>query len=222
MLNNKEALYEQELKYKSEALKDSLKRLELSNQYIIGKVKRKNGYMLLTLIAILGLIFSIFKKIKKQDQLKVTVEQIEKEKQELLFSQKELEAINAKLKAELDKKAEIKPSVQLEEISFVVRKKTYILPLSDIEYIKSEDNGIRVFKSDGSTEWIDIKLKAVEASYNHSLLRTHRQYLLNVEKVKSVSSGKITLGTEVEIPVGRVYKKDVKQRIEAKLNNKSA
>jgi len=222
ILNNKEALYKQELKYKSKALQDSLKELELSNQYIIGKVKRKNGYMLITLLAILGLIISIYKRIRKQNQLEVTVEQIEKEKQELIFSQKELEAINAKLKAELDKKAEVKPTVQLEEISLVVRKKTYILPLGDIEYIKSEDNGIRVFKSDSSSEWIDIKLKAIEADYNQILLRTHRQYLLNVEKIKSISSGKITLGTEVEIPVGRVYKKDVRQRIEARLSNNNS
>ncbi|WP_415336164.1 LytTR family DNA-binding domain-containing protein, partial [Clostridium perfringens] len=45
---------------------------------------------------------------------------------------------------------------------------------------------------------------------SRNFLRCHRSYLVNISHIDSILQNKIILKNSVEIPVGRVYKKELK------------
>ncbi|WP_283688698.1 LytTR family DNA-binding domain-containing protein [Clostridium perfringens] len=50
----------------------------------------------------------------------------------------------------------------------------------------------------------------IEELKSRNFLRCHRSYLVNISHIDSILQNKIILKNSVEIPVGRVYKKELK------------
>jgi len=82
------------------------------------------------------------------------------------------------------------------------------LELDDIYYIKSDRDYTEIFLSDKKVlsskplkEWLD--------DFPQEMLRVHKSYVINVNLIDKISSSKVTMKNNEEIPIGRVYKEEV-------------
>jgi DNA-binding LytR/AlgR family response regulator len=84
-------------------------------------------------------------------------------------------------------------------------RKVFPIDLSEIQYVESLDNYVKVHLKD---KWL-ITHESISSFQNrlpqHLFVRIHRSYLVNVKCIKSVSSESVQLVTR-ELPFGRAYK----------------
>ena len=94
-------------------------------------------------------------------------------------------------------------------------------------FIESDDNYIQVWYTDSSGEMhkymLRCRLKTVEESFSDSdLVRCHRKYIVNIRKVRILSSGKDGYSIELEgdtthvIPVSKTYEQAVLARFNSR------
>jgi WD40 repeat protein len=94
-------------------------------------------------------------------------------------------------------------------------------------FIESDDNYIQVWYSDSSGEMrkymLRCRLKTVEESFSDSdLVRCHRKYIINIRKVRVLSSGKDGYTVELDadstpaIPVSKTYEQAVLARFNSR------
>ena len=97
----------------------------------------------------------------------------------------------------------------------------------NLYFIESDDNYIQVWYSDSSGEMrkymLRCRLKTVEESFSASdLIRCHRKYIINIRKVRVLSSGKDGYTVELEgdstpeIPVSKTYEQAVLARFNSR------
>ena len=98
---------------------------------------------------------------------------------------------------------------------------------NNLFFIESDDNYIQVWYTDSSGEMrkymLRCRLKTVEESFAGSdLVRCHRKYIINIRKVRVLSSGKDGYGVELEndatprIPVSKTYEQAVLARFNSR------
>ena len=90
------------------------------------------------------------------------------------------------------------------------------LQLDSIQYIVSQGNNCKIYLKSKSYE-VRYPLSKFQSDLNHPyIIRSHRQYLVNIKKVSKldVKNNKIYID-EVELPVGRLYKKLLKTSIKS-------
>ena len=98
---------------------------------------------------------------------------------------------------------------------------------SNLFFIESDDNYIQVWYTDSSGEMrkymLRCRLKTVEDSFAGSdLVRCHRKYIINIRKVRVLSSGKDGYSIELEndstprIPVSKTYEQAVLARFNSR------
>lgn len=84
--------------------------------------------------------------------------------------------------------------------------------LADILYIQGEANYVRVhtrerkFIASGNLKCWEKRLE------DSSIIRIHKSYMVNMQKIQKHSSEVVTIMDNKQIPVGRIYRKDVKER----------
>ena len=94
-------------------------------------------------------------------------------------------------------------------------------------FIESDDNYIQVWYSDSSGEMrkymLRCRLKTVEDSFSGSdLVRCHRKYIINIRKVRVLSSGKDGYNVDLDadstptIPVSKTYEQAVLARFNSR------
>ena len=99
--------------------------------------------------------------------------------------------------------------------------------LTNLYFIESDDNYIRVWYSDSSGQMkqymLRCRLKTVEDSFSDSdLVRCHRKYIVNIAKVRILKAEKegykISFGIDGvgAIPISRTYEKNVLARFNSK------
>ncbi|TNE53433.1 MAG: LytTR family transcriptional regulator [Bacteroidetes bacterium] len=89
------------------------------------------------------------------------------------------------------------------------------VPISSIQYLRSDNNHIIVHLEDGQCVESRITLKVVLKELNKlsdDFLQVHRSYIINRGKISAKHSQFIMLGDD-KIPIGRVYKKDISNLI---------
>lgn len=65
----------------------------------------------------------------------------------------------------------------------------------------------------------NMKIKDLENDLeNRNFFRCHRSFLVNMSKVDSVLQNMIVLQNRIEIPIGRFYKKDLKEYLMRKVS----
>lgn len=97
-------------------------------------------------------------------------------------------------------------------INFVSKNKALRLRIDDIQYVESI-NRTAIFHLLNSNNEINIKLDDVEASLPSNFIRCHKSYLVNMNLVHEVSNNRITLFSNVVIPVAKIRFHDVKKKI---------
>ena len=102
-----------------------------------------------------------------------------------------------------------------------------VVSLSNLYYIESDDNYIKVWyqDSEGTLKqyMLRCRLKTVEESFEGSeLVRCHRKYIVNFDKVETVTRTKdgfeidLGLGNSEPIPVSKTYEENVLTRFNSR------
>jgi len=81
------------------------------------------------------------------------------------------------------------------------------IQLVDIVYVQSLKDYVKVFLEDGS-HIIKQGISAFEALLGQDLIRTHRSYIINQDKVTALTNNDVELN-DIEVPISKNYKAQV-------------
>lgn len=85
--------------------------------------------------------------------------------------------------------------------------KTQLVRISDIVYLESAGEYVRLHIEGSSTITTLFRLKNMEAALpQESFLRVHRSYIVNLKRISSYTKGRIFLDNGEYIPLGENYK----------------
>lgn len=80
---------------------------------------------------------------------------------------------------------------------------------SSILYLKGEDNYTEIYFADGSKHMVSSTLKLMQEQFGvYGFMRIHKSYVINLDRLDTVSGSIVALGKET-IPIGKVYKKNL-------------
>jgi DNA-binding LytR/AlgR family response regulator len=86
--------------------------------------------------------------------------------------------------------------------------------VNDIEYIESWKDYVKVFLNNGKFFLVKQPISAMENLLSeHKFIRVHRSYLVSFDKISGYNSISVQL-TGHEIPIGRLYKQVVMERLQ--------
>ncbi|MDJ1485847.1 LytTR family DNA-binding domain-containing protein [Cytophagaceae bacterium YF14B1] len=108
-----------------------------------------------------------------------------------------------------------KPFRNPEDSLFLLKSgnKNYRLPVGNIVYIESIREHIKLVLTNGEDLLIKYKISELEAEIgNLPLIRTHRSFIVNMDKIVAFSNSEIELGKKI-IPIGLSYREVVKKAL---------
>lgn len=91
-----------------------------------------------------------------------------------------------------------------------INRKTKFIDLSEVLFFEVNNKTITANLENDSIDF-NMKIAALEDELrSRNFFRCHRSYLVNISHIDSILKNKIILKNSVEIPVGRIYKKELK------------
>lgn len=107
-----------------------------------------------------------------------------------------------------------------EYISVKADYKVSLVRISDIVYLESEGEYVRLHLSDASTITTLFRLKNMEAALPAELfMRVHRSYIVNLHAIRAFVKGRIYLNDTEYVPIGENYKEAFQGYIDKKFKN---
>jgi two-component system LytT family response regulator len=92
-------------------------------------------------------------------------------------------------------------------ISVHADRKTHIVKLSNIVYVESAGEYVRLHLVDGTKLVTLFRLKNMESSLQASqFMRVHRSYIINLNYVSGYTKGRVFLSNDDYVPIGDNYK----------------
>lgn len=89
--------------------------------------------------------------------------------------------------------------------------------INEIVYIESWKDYVRVFLTTGKTLLVKQPISALENLFSeYKFLRIHRSYMVSVNKISGYSALSVQVQS-MELPIGRLYKQSVMDRLQAPL-----
>lgn len=97
----------------------------------------------------------------------------------------------------------------------VVRKGRELrtIRVDDLLFIRGADDYSELHLADGSVHLHEKSLTALESLLPAAFARVHRSYIANLSKVRGVRAAALVLDDDSLVPVGRVYRAAVRERI---------
>lgn len=97
----------------------------------------------------------------------------------------------------------------------VVRKGRELrtIRVDDILFIRGADDYSELHLGDGSVHLHEKSLTALESLLPETFARVHRSYIANLGRVRGVRASALVLDEESLVPVGRVYREAVRERL---------
>jgi DNA-binding LytR/AlgR family response regulator len=90
-------------------------------------------------------------------------------------------------------------------------KKVFV---NDIVYIESWKDYIKIFLTDGKNLLAKQSISAMENLLSdHKFVRVHRSFMVSLDKISGYNGLSVQL-SELEIPIGRLYKQSVMERLQ--------
>ena len=83
--------------------------------------------------------------------------------------------------------------------------KTYQLAESEILFVESIRDYVKLHKVDGSSLLLKYKISQLDQDLSDSFIRVHKSFLVNKNKISSYTAAEIEIGAAV-IPIGAQYK----------------
>ena len=107
-----------------------------------------------------------------------------------------------------------------EYISVKADYKVSLVKISDIVYLESEGEYVRMHLADGSTITTLFRLKNMETALpSEMFMRVHRSYIVNLRAIKAYVKGRIFLSDNEYIPIGENYKEAFQAYIDKNFRN---
>ena len=92
-------------------------------------------------------------------------------------------------------------------------KKTYLLKSSDVNYIESDGDYLKLYRNEDCIV-IHETLKSFQTKLpDKDFLRVHRSYIVNLTKIEYLEGNQICIGKKI-IPVANSYRKEVRDLVE--------
>ena len=105
-----------------------------------------------------------------------------------------------------------------EVLSVHADRKTHLVKLSNIVYLESAGEYVRLHLSDGTKLVTLFRLKNMESSLHSSqFMRVHRSYIINLQHISGYTKGRVFLSNEDYVPIGENYKEQFTAYVESKL-----
>ena len=124
-----------------------------------------------------------------------------------------------RLPAQPDSDSEATPKDR-EYISVKADYKVSLVKISDIIYLESEGEYVRMHLIDGSTITTLFRLKNMEAALPSELfMRVHRSYIVNLRMIKAYVKGRIFLSDTEYVPIGENYKEAFQGYVDKNFRN---
>jgi len=107
-----------------------------------------------------------------------------------------------------------------EYLSVKADYKVSLLKISDIVYLESEGEYVRIHMQDHSAVTTLFRLKNMETALPaESFMRVHRSYIVNLKYIKGYVRGRIFLSETEYVPIGENYKEAFQQYIDRNFKN---
>ena len=107
-----------------------------------------------------------------------------------------------------------------EYISVKADYKVSLVKISDIVYLESEGEYVRMHLADGTTITTLFRLKNMETALpSESFMRVHRSYIVNLRTIKAYVKGRIFLNDTEYVPIGENYKEAFQGYIDKNFRN---
>ena len=119
--------------------------------------------------------------------------------------------------AESKTEEESASSSDREYISVRADYKTSLIKISNIVYLESEGEYVRMNLNDGTKVVTLFRLKNMESSLpSDTFMRVHRSYIVNLKCITGYTKGRIFLENDDYVPIGENYKEAFLKYIENK------
>ena len=113
-----------------------------------------------------------------------------------------------------DESVAVKEEIEVSEttdtkgvLSVYADRKTNLVKLSNIVYLESAGEYVRLHLSDGTTLVTLFRLKNMESSLQSSqFMRVHRSYIINLAHISGYTKGRVFLSNDDYVPIGENYK----------------
>ena len=94
--------------------------------------------------------------------------------------------------------------------------------ISHIRYVEAMSEYLRIYLKDYSRPIIVLlSMKKMEERLpNHSFMRVHRSYIINLKSIREVSKNRIVLDEDIEVPIGDSYRDQFNAYINSKFLSK--
>lgn len=207
----KQVVYQYEVRQREQ--ENELLRQELAIQYQRRRVQFL-GLCLLALAALAALGMAAFwRRNTRLTQQYNTL--LEEEKGQLVFEQEELQTVNAQLHDQLVQLARNAPPENLPTIEIQGRDQVHLLAAHDISHLTAEHEGVRYHLANGHSLWSDKPLRdALEQLPPMVFMQTYRSVVVNIRHIACINHRTVKMKDGVELPIGRVYKQDIRSRFE--------
>lgn len=107
-----------------------------------------------------------------------------------------------------------------EYISVKADYKVSLVKISDIIYLESEGEYVRMHLKDNSSITTLFRLKNMEGVLpSERFMRVHRSYIVNLRHMKSYDKGRIFLSNATSVPIGENYKDAFQSYIDTNFTN---
>ncbi len=107
-----------------------------------------------------------------------------------------------------------------EYLSVKADYKVTLVKISEIVYLESEGEYVRMHLEDHSTITTLFRLKNMETALpSEQFMRVHRSYIINLQRIKSFVRGRVYLSDEEYVPIGENYRETFQRYIEEKYKN---
>ena len=107
-----------------------------------------------------------------------------------------------------------------EYISVKADYKVSLVKISNIVYLESEGEYVRMHLDDGTTITTLFRLKNLEAALPSDMfMRVHRSYIVNLRCIKGYVRGRVFLSDTEYVPIGENYKESFQHYIESNFKN---
>lgn len=107
-----------------------------------------------------------------------------------------------------------------EYLSVKADYKVSLVKISDIVYLESEGEYVRMHLADHTTITTLFRLKNMEATLpSDNFMRVHRSYIVNLKYIKGYVKGRIFLSDTEYVPIGENYKEAFQHYIDRNFRN---
>ncbi len=112
---------------------------------------------------------------------------------------------NAQAEQEVSESEEV--AAEKDVISVYADRKTHLVKMSNIVYVESAGEYVRLHLADGTSLVTLFRLKNMESSLQSSqFMRVHRSYIINLGHITGYTKGRVFLSNEDYVPIGENYK----------------